>query len=854
MPKLVPAEGSQDSPICIVGEAPGASEEAEGRPFVGTAGQRLSELLAGAGLSRSQCLITNVIKERPENNAIGLFIRFSPNSPPKPTQKYEEYESLLWEEIRAWRGNILVPMGKTALWATLRRLDIQNVRGSVFPAIPELGGRKCLSTRHPAASLPNREPLLYPVILHDLLRVAKEKDFPEIRRPERTLRLNPSFFDVMTYIEECLLLPFISFDIETTILKRKSSKFAKDVHTFSLGKSATDALCCSFLNPDGSPAFPIEQEVAILDALARLLESPSVTKLGQNIMFDATYMLSTFGIKVWPILDTMIAHGIAFPDFPKSLGYLTSMFTEEPFYKDTGSFFGYDADWDQALRYSALDSAVPFEIHPKVCAELNRQHNMASYKLALRVHEPLYYMQQRGVRVDQEGLKQARARARAEIREAQAGLNKTYYTSLETLWGVVTEEKVRTAGIWPKSKKFLPTKTKPGFFESGFNPKSHGCVKAYIKLLGFKVPTKRGKETTDKKALTSLASKGFEVGRVMLRISQLRDDLKKYWCARVSADGRIRGAFHVVGSDKGQRWAVDEAGGEGETAKRKKGATPGRFSSTSTIFGEGCNQQNYPVRMKRYLIADEGCILIEADLSQAENRIVAMLANDKRMRNAFDTGQDVHSLTAALISGLPLDKVKTTFAPMQGSRYTWRFWGKKMNHASNYDIGPGELAEQLEITVKESKWLLDSYHKAYPNVRGVFHRDVQLALQHGRALTSLEGPMLTPRTRVFRGRYDHEMLKSAYSFIPQCTVPHIINERGLLPLFERGVDVLNQVHDSVWFQWPNQDVEGLHQTLAWLKTSLEQPVISKHGPFTIPVDFKIGFNMGSMMDYRKEAV
>jgi DNA polymerase I-like protein with 3'-5' exonuclease and polymerase domains len=79
-----------------------------------------------------------------------------------------------------------------------------------------------------------------------------------------------------------------------------------------------------------------EQEMQTWLAIAQILEDPRITKIGQNIIFDASFLLRKYGIKTRNVQDTMIQTGILTPDFPKGLDFITSVYTKEPYYKDIG--------------------------------------------------------------------------------------------------------------------------------------------------------------------------------------------------------------------------------------------------------------------------------------------------------------------------------------------------------------------------------------------------------------------------------------------------------------------------------------------------------------------------------------
>jgi DNA polymerase len=137
---LVPGEGDPDADVVIVGEAPGASEDQQGRPFVGAAGRLLDELLAEAGLARADVFITNVVKARPPGNR-----------DPKADEVRHHLPWLL-AQLELIRPKLLVTLGRHALNRFAPEAKIGAVHGSLVVAED---GRSLFPLYHPAAALHN---------------------------------------------------------------------------------------------------------------------------------------------------------------------------------------------------------------------------------------------------------------------------------------------------------------------------------------------------------------------------------------------------------------------------------------------------------------------------------------------------------------------------------------------------------------------------------------------------------------------------------------------------------------------------------------------------------------------------
>ena len=138
---LVPGEGNPDADVVIVGEAPGASEDKQGRPFVGSAGKLLDGLLEDAGLVREDVFITNVVKARPPKNR-----------DPK-RDEVEHHLPWLLAQLEIIEPKLVVPLGRHALGRFVSGVKIGEVHGRILTTD---SGRTVFPWYHPAAALHNQ--------------------------------------------------------------------------------------------------------------------------------------------------------------------------------------------------------------------------------------------------------------------------------------------------------------------------------------------------------------------------------------------------------------------------------------------------------------------------------------------------------------------------------------------------------------------------------------------------------------------------------------------------------------------------------------------------------------------------
>lgn len=779
MNPTVPGEGPLSCGICFVGEAPGEWEERQRRPFVGPAGKLFDDLLRRAGIVRGACRVTNVVKERPAKNDISWFIDLSKKEP-RLTPSAREYIDYLKEELSQCSANVIVPLGNVPLWVLTGRKGILKWRGSILESTL-LPGRKVIPTIHPSAAL--REYLFEHFIMHDLKKVVREMNSPDIALPVRLLRLRPSYVDCLEYLNRCNNAPIVAFDIEV---------LNDQVSCISFALSATDAISIPFLS-HGNDYFSPEQEARIWKEIAVVLENKRVMKIGQNVIFDCTFLLSRYGIRTRPVQCTMVAQAVMYPDFPKGLDFITSTYTDEPYYKDEGKKHLRMGTTEEAFwRYNALDSAVCFEAFPKQLLDLSRAGNQETYIRQVSLIEPLMYMQVRGFRTDDTGLNIASCDAADRICKLTAELQQIC-----------------------------------GF---DINPNSPKQLQAYFygaKGIQPYISRKTGNPTTDDDAMKRLARRGIKEAVLIRDIRKWSKLQGTYFNVKLDSDKRMRGAMNPGGT------------------------TTGRLSSSKTIFDTGGNMQNQPPAFRRFLVADPGCFFLVPDLSQAENRIVAYIAPEPAMQHAFENGIDIHRQTAGLIFDKPLAEISDEpgSSKLGTGEHSERDWGKKANHSLNYGLGYRSFALRFELPESEAKFIWERYHKVYPGVQQQYHRWVRNQLSENRTLTNPYG-----RRRMFLNRWGDDLFQDAFAFTPQSTVADKINKDGILFIQEhqelfRPMELLNQIHDSLVLQvsYETVSMDRIAEMMDALNKSLTSPVPWKSGPFSIPSDVKVGINLADMV-------
>tara|TARA_Y100000310_G_scaffold332233_1_gene407438 strand:- start:43 stop:1662 length:1620 start_codon:yes stop_codon:yes gene_type:complete len=528
-------EGDPSSKICLIGEAPGAYEMRAGRPFVGPAGTVLDQCLHAAGIIRRECFIVNVCDEKIKDGSK----LYKPLKGLLPAA--QEYIPRLHDQLRRSKANVFVPLGGLAAMALTGRGQILKWRGSVLETTL-LDHAKAVPTVHPAATIRGQYIWRY-FIIHDLKRVRRESRHPNIVRPSRHLIINPSFGEVVQFLEAIKEeQDQAAVDIELSYNNISCIAFAPDTNT---------SMCIPFKTHDGKHRWTLNEEIMIWQLIAQIMEDEKITKTGQNILFDIQVIQQLHGILTrGPIHDTMIAQQILYPDFPKGLDFLCSVHTDEPYYKDDGKIWNNPRftveEWDTFQRYNARDSAVCPEIWDSLYEELLDGY-LDAYNFRISMFNPLQFMMTRGYKVDRDRLSETNVRLTREIAETTSKLND-----------------ISDYDFSPSSPKQCQT-----YFYV------HKNIKPYTSRT-------TGKTTTDDKALQRLfATHGLEEARLVQKIRALSKLKSTYIDVGLDNDNRLR-CFYSAGMTKN-----------------------GRLSSSQTVFGTGLNMQNLHPDFKEFLVADE---------------------------------------------------------------------------------------------------------------------------------------------------------------------------------------------------------------------------------------------------------
>jgi uracil-DNA glycosylase family 4 len=405
MPNYVGGVGSVEPKLMVVGEAPGKHEDEQGIPFVGPTGGMLDNALFKAGIHRSECYLTNVVKYRPPLNdfkklhLIGVSL--------------EDCIRELWEnEIDRLKPNCILAVGNEALKATTGYDGILNYRGSILRS--KNGLTKVVPTVHPAALFSrstgedeDRETkggldwTYLKLIEADIARAVEESHTSTLELPSRTLSIAHSSLDLYRFFREYEKLDKAASDIESINCVPVCIGFAFNRH---------HAISVPLLRKIGKHPLTdmgdneLDECWKIIDEQLRRLKI-----VGHNFMYDE-YKLNLIGFEIPTVYsDTLIKTRVIFPELPiKKLHVVSSLWTREPFYKEEGKEFKLGkSKIDQLLLYNGKDCAVEIEVdeeQEKDLVDLQETHKVPLvdyyYKYQMRKHKLYMKLQNTGKLVD----------------------------------------------------------------------------------------------------------------------------------------------------------------------------------------------------------------------------------------------------------------------------------------------------------------------------------------------------------------------------------------------------------------------------------------------------------------------
>ena len=622
MNKYVPAMGAIGAKLAVVGSAPSYEEVDAGKPFVGANGRELDRLLKEAGVSRSELWFTNISK---------FFV------PPQPfgekKQKFEiraakenidlqEQVEHLYKELNEVNPNCLLILGGDALrlatghWQNLgnegarlvgAKNKIQDYRGSIISAL----GHKAVSTFQPAHLIHQAKGEIQSywerkVMIFDIQRAYAQSKFKEINLPSRYLHICHSSTELLEFKERYKNRKKPAIDIEA----HPNGSCIPICIGISYDKK--EGITVPLWNIDNISTIPDGDLASIWRILAEILYCEEGV-VGQNLCGYDRDKMKRLGFIIKKLAsDTMFKAFCINPELPKNLAFLTSIYTEEPFYKNEGMYEGSVQD---LLIGCARDACVTKEIDEVEDSEIDELGTRDFYEQFMIPLAELY------MEIENEGMDRDKTIHEELIKKYVEWDEKINYE----LFKLSGNQTINT-GSWQQVDKLLYTT--------------------------WGIPRRKG---TSEEVLTGLLNnvvkdpakrRGIEL---ILEDRRVKKTLNTYLLSPADFDGRMRTSFFLCldtgrTSTNQQEPPIRPSYSLRKENRQKKDTYLGAAFQTLTKHGD-----IGPDIRKQY-VADPGYIFIQLDSSQAEARVVFKLANDEEALKLVDT-IDYHAFTASWFFG-----------------------------------------------------------------------------------------------------------------------------------------------------------------------------------------------------------
>lgn len=746
-------------------------------------------MLQEAGILRSTCFVTNVVRKRPPGNDIGVF--FAQRKSDITLQHVMlngkhclpivlDGIELLKREIEMCQPNVIIALGNTALWALTGNWGITSWRGSELQCTLQLAldySPKVIPTYHPALVL--RQWTWRQTAVHDLRRARRESESREIVRREYDFLLRPDYPTACAVLDGLLTeLEKGSFDIVADIETR-----AGHIDCFGLAWNKQSAICIPFMTMTGSPSgyWSLEEETGIIWRLYQINRHPNFPGwIGQNFIYDSQYIFRWWGFIPKVKHDTMLSHHSMFSNSQKSLDYLASMYCEHyKYWKDDLKEANTKLDDMQRWRYNCDDCVNTFEVAQgelgAVAALSPRWTKLPEvHDFQQKLFYPVLRTMNRGIRSD-------------ESRRGQFAITLQEEMAKREQWFI----DVLGQPVNPRSPKQMQELFYGDFRQKPiFNRKS-------------------GTITCDDEALTRIAEREPLLRPVIRRILEHRSlgvFLSTFVRAPLDSDGRIRCSFNIAGT---------------ETY---------RFSSSENAFGSGLNLQNIPTggddgdglelpNVRTLFLPDPGHTFFDIDLSSADLRIVTWESDCTEMKAMLREGKNPY-----------VEIAKEYYRDPSITKKHPRYRDfKSLAHGTHYLGTAKGLSDRIGLSVHEVDTVQKWYFGKFPAIKA-WQEDFKDQVAKRRYIENIFGY----RCYIF-DRIEGTVYNQAIAWLPQSTVACLIN-RAYVAIDEqlRQVEVLLQVHDSLAGQFPTHLKDWAIAEIV----RLSQITLPYDDPLSIPVGVK----------------
>jgi DNA polymerase-1 len=597
--------------------------------------------------------------------------------------------------------------------------------------------------------------------------VAGEAPPPVPRHYEAVLDA-PSFERWMQAIDRADL---VCFDTETTGLDPMEAKIVGLSFAMEPGHACYIPLAHRY--PGAADQLPLD---ATLARLAPWFADPAKRKLGQNVKYDQ-HVLANHGLKLKGVAhDTMLQSYVLEAHRPHDMDNLAwrHLDVKAISYAEVAGKgakqIGFDqVSIDDATAYSAEDADITLQLHgylhPRVAADAKLDHVYTAIEMPVR--QVLFEMEREGVMLDT-ALLAAQSR---ELGEKVMALEQKAYELAGQPFNLASPKQLGEI-LFERMK--LPSLRK----------------------------TATGQPSTDEEVLTELAA-DYPLPKLLLEHRALSKLKSTYTDKLPQMVNRRTGRVHTTFS--------------------QATAVTGRLASSDP------NLQNIPVRtpegrrIREAFIAPPGHVIVSADYSQIELRIMAHLSGDPALVKAFDEGADIHRATAAEIFGVPAADVTT-----DQRRYI-----KAVNFGLIYGMGAFGLAQQLGIERGAAQQFIERYFQRYPGVAAYMQATREFAREHGYVETVFGRRLWLPDIKAAGGPRRAAAERAAINAPMQGTAADLVKlamiaVRNWIRRDRLGTKLLLQVHDELVLEVPDAELDRVKGELRIQMTGiakLEVPLV-----------------------------
>ena len=595
-----------------------------------------------------------------------------------------------------------------------------------------------------------------------------------------------SLDEIDKWIEEAEDVGEVAVDTETTSL---------DPHQADLvGISLCSKIGKACYIPVGHKSPKCLKKEAVIKKLKKILEAPSIKKIGQNIKFDFIVFYKN-GITLSSMEDTMLMSYVL--DAGKNrhnmdtlseihLGHKTISFKEMVGTGKKEINFS-EVELDKAKDYAAEDADVTFRLYKKFVKNLKSEKMINIYEIFEKpLIKILAFMEIEGVEIDSKFLKSLSSKFEKKIQKLEKEVFKI-------------------------SKKEFNIASPKQLGEIIYND---------LKIAGLK-KTKKGSFATSASVLEDLAFKGHEFPKLILdwrQVSKLKNTYSDALPEHLNPNTkRVHTSFLLAAT------------------------TTGRLASSDP------NLQNIPIKsedgkdIRKAFTAKKGHLLISADYNQIEMRILADLADVKELKKAFKNKEDIHSLTASQIFNIDIKKVNQDH----------RRKAKAINFGIIYGISQYGLAKQINVSNYEAEEFLNSYFAKFPEIKVYMDNTIKFCRKSG-YVKNIFG-----RRSHFNGINDKNFNvrnfqeRAAINAPIQGSASEVMRlamirlDKKLSEEKNSNSKMLLQIHDELIFEIPKKDEKVMIKLIEKEMTSVAQ---SDYHSFSTPltVDINVGDNWGML--------